>query len=460
MVLNDQPAVFQQKGALYAFQIAFVAAVGGFLFGYDLALISGANLYIRDQFGLSPFLFGLVTASATLGCIFGPFLGAWLSDGIGRKKTLIIASILLAIGAIATAIAPDVYTIIVFRIVGGLGVGLCSIASPMYITEVAPPQKRGKLGVIYQLLIVIGSVMAAAAAFFLAKYLPATTCWRWMFFSQMAAVLPFIVLLFFLPESPRWLAEKNRFQDALQVITFVQGPERAETEIKEIKDSLSQEEGTFAELFKPGFRMALLIGSLLAIFNNWSGWSGAGGYLVYLLEKSGLPSRTGAILQLLIAYGVMGVFTMTSCFLVDRFGRKPLWNLSSILMAVFMLIVGLVFHYNITGPIVLIVVCLFAIPHALALGPLPWLMMSELYPTRLRAKAVAITTTVIWVAGFTGALVLPVIAEYSEKLIGSVGGLFWLYTIICIFALIFGIKLLPETKGKTLEQIAEQWRKH
>ena len=271
--------------------------------------------------------------------------------------------------------------------------------------------------------------------------------------------LSFIILLFFLPKSPRWLAEKGRFDQAKKVLIYVEGADYAEKEMAEIKTSLSGEKGTFAELFRPGLRMALVIGLLLAVFNNWSGWSGAGGYLVYLLEKAGVSNKSEGILQLLIAYGVMGVFTMLACFLVDRFGRKPLWNFSAALMAVLMFLVGMVFHYNITGIIVLVIVCLFAIPHALALGPLPWLMMSEIFPTRIRAKAVAITTTIIWTAGFSGAMLLPIITEYSEKVIGSAAGLFWMYTVICIFALIFGITLLPETKGKTLEEIAAGWKK-
>ncbi len=446
-------------GRTYAFLIAFVSAVGGFLFGYDLAMIGGANVYLKEQFGLSDFMFGFSTASAGLGCIMGPFFGAWLCDRFGRRTTLIAACVLLGIGSLFTAIPRDMFTFNVFRIVGGIGVGLCSIASPMYTNEIAPARWRGGLGFMYQLAIVVGSVAAALAAWLLAKYLPANLSWRWMFASEILFVAVFGVLLFLIPESPRWLAEKGRFEEAQRIFTRIDGAEFASAELVQIRTALEAESGRFSELFQPGLRMALLVGLCLALFNNYTGWSAMGGYLTHLFEIGGFP-RTDAIFQYLLAYGFMGLMTVVACVLVDRLGRRPLWIVSSLIMIAANVWIGLVFHMSITGPVVLISVFLCTIPHAFALGPLPWLMMSEIFPTRIRARAVAVTTTFIWMVGFAASFAFPLLTGLSEKYLGKgdIAGAFWFSGGICVLALVFGLTIMPETKGRTLEDIGESWK--
>jgi len=462
---------------MYARFISFVAAIGGFLFGFDLGMIGAANIYLKDQFRLDNAQLGLVTGSAVLGCILGPFVGAWLCDAIGRKSTMIAASVLLAVSAVVTAV-PDMLpgtsvgaTILVFnvfRAVGGLGVGLCSIASPMYIAETAPPARRGGLGLMYQLAIVVGHITAPAIAYLVVSLLPKTDGvaqvawqqpWRWMFASETVCVLLFVSFVFSLPQSPRWLAEKGRYDEALDVLTRVDGPEYARQEIAEIRSSLEQETGRWAELFAPGMRYALLIGILLAFFNNWTGWSVMGGYVPMLFEMSGLEDRARAILQFAVTYGMMGLMTVVSLVLMDRVGRRPLWLFASLLMAAITCAAGLVFHFHLTGIIVLIVVMLCTVPHGIALGGIPWLMMSELFPTRLRAKAVSITTTFLWVTIFSGAYLFPALTTAAENLVGSMGGVFWLFTIICVVSFLFGVFMMPETKGRTLEEIAESWKR-
>ncbi len=456
---SASPSVeYRVSGRLYAFLVAFVAAVGGFLFGYDLAIMGGANVYLKEQFHLSEWMFGFTTASATIGCILGPFLGAWLCDRFGRRTTLIAACLLLGIGSILTAVPNDMITFNVFRIVGGVGVGLCSIASPMYTNELAPARWRGGLGFMYQLAIVVGSVMAAAVAWWLAQWLPDTVAWRWMFGSEVVFVAVFGVLLCLLPESPRWLAECGRTDEAKAIFTRIDGPAFAEVEMAQINKSLAAEAGSFSELFAPGLRLALVVGLCLALFNNYTGWSAMAGYLTRIFEIGGL-ARTDAIFQFMLAYGFMGVMTLVACGLVDRFGRRPLWVISSAIMVGANLFMGLVFHWNITGYSVLVGVCLCAIPHSFALGPLPWLMMSEIFPTRIRARAVAVTTTFIWVVGFLASYFFPIIANFSERMIGSIAGVFWLSSAVCVVALVFGLTLLPETKGRTLEEIADSWTK-
>ena len=369
------------RGTSYVFLVTLVAAVGGFLFGFDLAIISAANLYLKDQFHLSDAQLGFATGSAAIGCVAGPFLGAWLCDAIGRKRTMIVACLLLAASAIMTALAMDMTTFNVFRIVGGVGVGLCSVASPMYISETAPPRMRGGLGVMYQLAIVIGSIIAPCVAFMLVRSLPETVCWRWMFASEMGAILIFVGFVTLIPFSPRWLAGQGRHDEAMAVLSRIDGPEYARREMCEINESLAEESGGWSELFGPGLRYALLIGLLLAFFNNWTGWSVIGGYIPLLFEQSGLHDRAAGILRFAVTYGFMGLLTLVSALLIDRVGRRPLWMVASALMAVVTALTGAVFYYGLSGPIVLVVLLLCAVPHGLALGALPWLMMSEIFPT-------------------------------------------------------------------------------
>jgi MFS transporter, SP family, arabinose:H+ symporter len=437
--------------------LSFVAAIGGFLFGYDLVIISGVQLFLRQQFGLSPAQFGFATSSAILGCIMGPSLGAWLCDRIGRKGTLLTSGVLFAVGAIGSALAPNIFAFNLFRITGGVGVGLSSLASPMYIAEIGPARQRGRLGIMYQLAITIGAVSATIVSYFLAKYLPSTVSWRLMLASVAVPVILFMVLLVRVPQSPRWLAEEGRFDEAFSILAKIDGEDFARNEMKEIRQSLNAEAGTFAELFEPGMRRALLTGIALALFNNWTGWSGIAYYLPTLFQQAGYSQASAAIGQNVLVMGGNFLLTFVSIWLVDRAGRRPLWIATSAAMFVCLVIAGFVFHLNVTGPIVVAVILLCAAPHAIGLGPLPWLMMSELYPTRIRARAVSISTTFLWIAGFTGPFAFPMIEVASKRLIGSAAGVFWFYSGICLVAFFWGRKYLPETKGRTLEDIAQSW---
>ena len=459
MAINPQTVSSGKSSNLYAFLVAFVAAIGGFLFGYDLVIISGAQIYLKEQFALSDAQFGFAITSAILGCIVGPLTGVWFCDKIGRKNTMLLSCVLFGVSAVITGLARDMTTFNVFRFVGGLGVGLCSIASPLYIAEVAPARMRGALGVMYQLAIAVGALTSSFVAFLLAKNLHETVSWRWMFISEMAAVFVFFFFLLVVPKSPRWLAEKGRFEEAFQVLTKVENSEYAGNEMKGIKEQLAEETGTFSELFEPGIRRALLVGICLAIFNNTTGWSAMAYYLPTLFKQGGFPETVDAIYRFALVNGWQVILTFVSIFLVDRFGRRPLWLFGSASMIVFLTLTGLVFQFNLEGPFVLTVVFLCAVSHATSLGPLPWFMMSELYPTRCRARAVAITTTVLWVAGWGAPFAFPIISGASESLIGSIGGAFWLFALICVASLIFGLKWLPETKGRTLEEIAKSWTK-
>jgi SP family arabinose:H+ symporter-like MFS transporter len=461
----ESEAKAQSKRSFYIVATVIAAALAAFLFGYDGAIMGAAIPYLAEQFHLSPAMRGFVMTNGVIGCLLGTFAGSWLCDKIGREKTLIVSASLLGVGALMTSIPTDItipgglmistLTIFsTFRILGGFAIGLGAVAAPMYIAEVAPAQMRGKLGVTYQLALVIGSAAAPLAAYPISLYFPAETSWRWMFASQLVVVAVLFVFLFLLAPSPRWLADKGRFKEALDVLKKIHGPEVADRELAEIKASVKEEQGGWGELLLPGIRYALLIGCLLAFFNNWTGWSAMGGYITTLVELSGVKSHSTAILQFAFTYVSMAIFTAISLFLVDRLGRRPLWIFASILMALVTLATGMVFHFHLHGWVVLLVLCLCTVPHGIALGGLPWLMMSEIFPNRVRAKAVAITTTFLWIVIYSCGQFFPIFLKMSTDHLGSGAGVFWLFTFICILSTIFGCTIMPETKGRTLEDIA------
>jgi len=456
---EDSTTLATESGRFYAFFLAFAAATGGFLFGYDLDIIAGAAIFIRAHFALSPAQFGFAVSSAILGCIVGPSFGAWLCDWTGRKSTLVISGVLFGIGAIGAALAGTISIFNLFRIVGGLGVGLSSLAAPLYIAEIAPARLRGRLGIMYQLAIALGSLAAAIVSYLLASYVSSSVSWRWMFASMMVPVVVFVLLLLKVPQDPRWLAARQRFDEAFQTLVRIDGVKHARKELEEIKASLSEETGTLGELFQPEMLKALSTGVVLALFNNWTGWTSIGYYVPTLLQQTGYSRPSDAIGQNAVVVGGIVFLTLISMSQVDRVGRRPLWLVTSAAMVFCLGAAGLIFQLNIKGPVVVATIFLCAVPHAIGLGPLPWLMMSELYPTRIRARAVSISTSFLWIAGFTGPFAFPTLEAASRRVMGTIAGVFWFYAAICVISFFWGRKLLPETKGRSLEEIARSWKK-
>jgi SP family arabinose:H+ symporter-like MFS transporter len=464
------PTQEQRTRNFYILATALAAALGSFFIGYDGAILSAALTYARDYFHWNPSQTGNAMSLGIFGCMAGPLFGGWICDRFGREKTMLAGAALMGFGSLVTSIAPTTDIFIAFRIVCGVAAGLIAVASPMYIAEVVPAAIRGKLGLGYQLAIVVGSAIAPLAAYpisLLAEshggqpaYLSGEMTWRLMMASQLLILPPFLYFLFQLPPSPRWLADKGRFDEALAVLKKVHEPHLAEVELVEIRSAVKTEEGGWSELWQPGLRWALLLGACLAFFNNWTGWSAMGGYITVLVEMSGVKSHSSAILQFACTYGVMTIMTIFSMWLVDRMGRRPLWIFASFMMAVVTLATGFVFHYHMHGAIVLVVLCLCTVPHGIALGGLPWLMMSELYPNRVRAKAVTLNTMFLFTVIFSCSKLFPIFTDYSTKHIGSVAGVFWLFTGICLFSALFGMTIMPETKGRTLEDISSSMGRH
>ena len=369
---NEAVGIAGKKGnGIFAYLVSFVAAVGGFLFGYDLNIIAGAQQYIREIFKLTPEAFGFTIASALIGCLVGPFIGSWACDKLGRKKTLIFAAALFGAGALGTALPNTITVFIIFRIVGGIGVGLASVASPMYIAEIAPKKIRGMLVTMNQLAIVIGSLASIVVSYLLAKYLPEATSWRWMFASMLVPVVAFMILLCGLPESPRWLAARHKYDDALRILTKFCGRSEAELEMQGIKnETVDKQEVAVAlpEFFTPGIRVALLVGIVLSLMSQWTGWSMVAMYMPTIYTQAGITVRSEAIFWTIIPNLANLVYTIIAIYLVDRVGRRPLYLVCTLLMAVMMSVLGLVFVLGIKGWPVVVVLSLVGAPHAIAIG--------------------------------------------------------------------------------------------
>ncbi len=439
----------------YLYFVAVVAAVGGFIFGYDLSIIAGASLFLREEFALTPFWLGFAVSSAVIGCIIGPLAGAGLTDRWGRKKALYLCAILFGISAIGTALPRTMVEFYIFRILGGMGVGLASIVSPMYIAEVAPSRMRGRLVLVNQLAIVVGSLASIIVSYFLSL----SGSWRWMFASELVPIVILLIGLTLVPESPRWFAQKNRNDAALGVLTRIGGPRYAAQEMERIARSLKEKTASFAELFRPGMRTALLIAFTLAVLQQFSGTSPLLFHTPLIFQRAGFDNISDAILQSIIVNIWNLTLTAIGLWAVDRFGRRPLLLTGTTAMAIGFALMGIFFYYDLAGLYLLLTMFMVVGGYVISLAPLAWLIMSEIFPTHLRVKAMQLAALGLWVSAFLGALLLPPMMSYFKETFGTEAGAFWIFMAVCIFAIVFGWRMVPETKGRSLEEIGESWTK-
>jgi len=438
----------------YVFRVAAVAALGGFLFGYDISIISGALIFLKKEFGLSPYQEGFAVSSAAIGCILGPIVAVALSDAIGRRRTLVVAALLLGVSAIGTALPRNMTEFNLFRILGGVGVGLASVVSPMYIAEMAPARLRGRLVSVNQLALVTGLFIAIVVSYALSF----SGSWRWMMGSTAIPAAFWLLGLTILPESPRWLAAKGRDAEARAFLERSEGPGGAEKAMAEIRQSISEETGGIWELFQPGIRLALLVAVMLAILQQMTGVSILLVYAPTIFKAAGFTAASDAIWQAIPLNVWNIVCTATAFWLVDRLGRRPLLLAGSAGMAVGLVIMGLCFHFKWSGYPVVAVMFLCVGAYVSSLAPLAWLIMSEIFPTRIRGKAMSIAGVALWLAFFTGSQIFPPLTSYFETRYGSPAGVFWLFAAVCVFSFAFCWRLVPETKGRTLEEIAASWK--
>ncbi len=447
----------------YVFLITLVAALGGLLFGYDTGVINGAIGPLKAHFSLNPRQEGWAMGCALLGCAIGAAGAGALSDRFGRKKVLVLSAILFFVSAVGTAVPQTIATFIIYRILGGLGVGAASITSPMYIAELSPARVRGRMVSVNQFAIVTGFLVVYFVNYFIALQGDAAwnerIGWRWMFGSEALPALLLLILSFVVPESPRWLTKQGREGQALDILTRVNGSARAQAELGEIKDTLRHETGSLGQLFQPGMKIVLVIGVVLAVLQQVTGINVFLYFGTEIFKKMG--SETNAALLQNIVVGVVNLsFTIIAIWTVDKIGRKPLMIIGSTGMGICLLAMGLAAYAQTTGMWMLLFILGYIACFALSVGPVTWVILSEIFPTRIRGRAMAIATVCLWVANYLVSQTFPMM-DADPWLVSTFhrGFPFWVYGAFCAVLLVFLCAFVPETKGKTLEEIERHWMK-
>jgi SP family arabinose:H+ symporter-like MFS transporter len=440
----------------YVYKATLVAAVGGLLFGYDTAVVAGAIGFIQKRYDLSATMVGWIASCALIGCMVGAMFAGKLSDKIGRKKVLILSGILFGVSSAGILFPMDLSWFVVFRMIGGLGIGIASMLAPMYISEIAPAEIRGRLVSINQLGIVSGILLIyfvnASIAGWYDEAWNISTGWRWMFGSGLFPSIFFLLLLFFVPESPRWLAQKERYDEAKVILTKVNGTAKADHELAEIKEALNIEKSSFSDILKPGIRRALLIGVILCIFSQVTGINAIMYYAPEIFKSTG--DASGSALMQTVLVGVINVlFTLVAIKYVDRWGRRTLLLIGCAGMAVCLAVVGSAFYFGFAeGYLVLVAILAYISFFAISLGPLAFVVIAEIFSNRNRGMAMSVCIFFLWASVY-------VVSQTFPMLLDSIGSAltFWVYMLMSVFAFVFVYKLIPETKGKTLEEIERYW---
>ena len=451
---NNKPNTLSK----YVIIISVIAAIGGLLFGYDTAVIAGAIGSIQTIFDLSPALTGWAASSAIWGCMIGVIFAGFLSDKFGRKKVLILSAILFFISAVGSSIPNNLTQFVLARLIGGVGVGIASMLSPMYISEIAPAKIRGTLVTLYQLAIVLGINLVYYINLQIASSGDAQwnldIGWRIMLGSEVIPALLFFILLFFIPESPRWLASKGKIDSAKAIIEKINGQNKSAELLNEIQDSFKEEKGSILVLFTSGLRMAIVVGMFLAFFSQITGINAIIYYAPEIFKNIGFGADS-AMFQTVIIGTVNTIFTFVAIAFIDKYGRRTLllWGISGMIICLGG--VGLMFHFELSsGPWLLLFILGFIASFAMSLGPIPWVLISEIFPTKFRGVAMSISILMVWIG-------VVLITQLTPILLESVGGAFtfWIFMFNAIVLIIFTYIMIPETKGKTLEEIAKMWKK-
>jgi len=458
----------EQRNTLYIAVITLVATLGGLLFGYDTAVISGAEKSIQafliNSQGLSSLVHGATISSALIGCIIGGSISGILASKLGRKNTLFLAAILFFISALGSGF-PEflffkkgepsmglLYMFNFYRIIGGVGVGLASAVSPMYIGEIAPADIRGRLVSINQFAIIFGMLVVYFVNWGIANGQSLewinTVGWRRMFTSEAIPAALFGILLFFVPETPRYLALKNQDEKALQILTKINGPEHAKKVFAEIRNSV---EHSTAKLFSYG-KVVIIIGILLSVFQQFVGINVALYYAPRIFESMG-AGKDASMLQTVVMGLVNVIFTVVAIVTVDKWGRKPLLMVGSVGMAVGMFAIGSLAFMKVIGMGTLVFIIVYTASFMMSWGPICWVLISELFPNKIRGKAVAVAVAAQWAANYFISSTYPAMMEFSS------GGTYFFYGIMSVLSLVFVWKMVPETKNKTLEEMELLWKK-
>lgn len=449
----------------YVWTISLVAAMGGLLFGYDWVVIGGAKPFFEPYFGLTPgFSEGFVNSCALIGCLVGALAAGAMSDQFGRKRLLLVAALLFAITSVGNGLAPSLWLFIVWRILGGVAIGLASGLSPMYIAEVAPAQVRGRLVAINQLTIVIGILLAQFVNWGLGRNLPSgvnaawiqsswygQTCWRLMFALTAVPALLFLVGMFFVPESPRWLARKGRGAESRAILERIGGGAYADAAMADIETTLvnQSQKVDYRALLEPRLFGVLVLGVVLAVLQQWCGINVIFNYAEDIFRAAGYD--IAHVLKNIAWTGSVNLaFTFVALAVVDRAGRRPLMLLGNAGLAAIYAVMGACFLMGVTGlPMLLLVLAAIAC-YSCTLAPVVWVVISEIFPNRIRGAAMSVAVSALWIACFLLTLTFPLLTKYLGP-----AKTFWTYGVICVVGFFFVLLKLPETKGKTLEEIEE-----
>ncbi|NNF34542.1 MAG: sugar porter family MFS transporter [Saprospiraceae bacterium] len=455
-----------RKGFLI--MISSIAALGGFLFGYDTGVINGTQFYFSKYFDLSAALKGWVVGSALLGCFVGALVAGPLSKKFGRKSSLILSALLFTISAWGSGLPgflPESVTLLVcFRLIGGLGIGIASMNAPMYIAELSPANIRGKMVTYYQMAIVIGFFIVFLVTYYIgsgqSEDYNLNTGWRWMFWSELIPCLLFLLLLFLVPKSPRWLMLKGRREEAYQVLDKIHGEELANEEIEEIEESIQQEGGLpLKEIFKKSVFPIILIGLVISGLQQFTGINAVLYYGADIFEKALGFGQEDVLAQQILLAGVNVAFTILAMNTVDRWGRKPLIMIGSVGMIIGFALLGVTLMTSNVGIISLIGILFFVGSFAMSMGPIVWVLLSEMFPNSIRSIGMSIAVAVQWGANYVVSQSFPIVVE-SEANTGEIwnGSLpYFIFIFFIIIIIIFTWKFIPETKGRSLEKIEKLW---
>ncbi|HHG8771770.1 TPA: sugar porter family MFS transporter [Raoultella planticola] len=450
----------------YVWTICLVAACGGLLFGYDWVVIGGAKPFYEAYFSITdPAQSGWAMSSALVGCVFGALASGWCADKFGRKLPLILAAALFTLSAWGTAMAGSFDIFVVWRIVGGLGIGLASALSPMYIAEISPAAQRGRFVAVNQLTIVIGVLAAQLINLLIAEPVASNATlqeisaswngqvgWRWMFGSGVVPAAAFLILMFFVPESPRWLVRAGKSQRARQMLMRIGNQHYADETIKDIEQTLSKDTQKvfWSALWEPKVRPIIMIGIVLAMFQQWCGINVIFNYAQEIFASAGFDINS--TLKSIVATGLINlVFTVVALPLVDKIGRRKLMLLGAAGLTIIYALIGAAYGLGILGlPVLILVLAAIAI-YALTLAPVTWVLLAEIFPNRVRGLAMSLGTLALWIACFLLTYTFPLL----NAGLGASGS-FILYGVICAAGYLYILRNVPETKGITLEALEEQ----
>jgi SP family xylose:H+ symportor-like MFS transporter len=459
-----------KKSSVYPILISSIVALGGLLFGYDTGVINGTQFYFSKYFELSAAMKGWVVGSALLGCFTGAIVAGPLSRHFGRKYSLIMAALLFTLSAwgsgLPSFLPESVTLLVVFRLIGGLGIGIASMNAPTYIAEISPANKRGKMVTLYQMAIVIGFFVVFLATYFIGsgntESYNTNEGWRWMFWSELIPCTLFFLLLFVVPKSPRWLMLKGKVEEAKRVLHKIHHAATVESEIQEIQESIKDDKGLpLKTIFKKSVLPIILIGSIISGLQQFTGINAVLYYGADIFEKALGFGQEDVLAQQILLAGVNMAFTFLAMFTVDNWGRKPLVITGSLGMLIGFLMLGISLMAKQVGIVSLIGILTFVGSFAMSMGPVVWVILSEMFPNSIRSIAMSVAVAIQWAANYFVSQSFPMVVESKVNT-----GDFWngslpyfLFIAFIIIIIWFTNKFIPETKGQSLEKIEKIWEK-